>query len=125
MSLSPTVRNAGLHVGTAVSASVATAMWLSTKSVDLYAIMDQVNVVVADVMKLVASITAIVSGAVAVWRSTDKGMAVDVKERAKDPTSALKGVITKDTVEGHDLAASIPGPVVVAGSVQAEVLAEP
>lgn len=126
MTINPKLRAAGLHVGTAVSASVATAMWLSTKSVDLYALVDQFNAIVADVTKFGASVSLLVSGAIAIWKASDKSMAVDVNERAKDPGSALKGVITKNTIEGHDLAESIPGPkVVVAGSIPAEVLAKP
>lgn len=122
--IDPKVRAAGLHLATAGAASAATVMWLSSHSVDVYAVMDQVNVVIKEVGKLAAMAAALAAGAVQVWKSTDWSMAVDVKERAKFEDSPLKGVITKDTPEGHDMAHNIPGPVVAAGTEAAAKVAE-
>lgn len=57
---------------TAVSSSLATAMFLATKSVDMYAIIDQINVVVVDVSKLVGMVTPLALGAYAAWKKTTK-----------------------------------------------------
>lgn len=122
MALDPKVRSAGLHLGTASATALAVIMWTADHKVDLYAIMDQLNEVAISIGKLVALVAAIGTGIVQVVKSTDKSIAVDVKERAKDEASPLKGIVTKDTPEGHEMAASIPGPVVAAGTKQADIL---
>lgn len=48
-----------------------------------------------------------------------------VSEIAKDPASPVKGVIVSNSVEGRDLAQSIDGPVVPAGTSAAADLAKP
>lgn len=120
MVIDPKVRAAGLHLGTAVSASVATAMWLSSHSVDLYAIVDQINVVIADVIKLGTTLSVLFGGAYQVYKSTTKQAVIDVKA---DPD--VKGVVMEPTPKGIEIANTTPGPVVVAGSQGAAVLAEP
>lgn len=47
-----------------------------------------------------------------------------VVEMAKDPTSPVQGVITTATPEGKELAKSIPGPIVQAGSQAATDIAK-
>jgi hypothetical protein len=47
-----------------------------------------------------------------------------VVELAKDPTSAVQGVVTTDTDEGRALAKSIPGPIYTAGSDKATEVAK-
>lgn len=46
----------------------------------------------------------------------------DLAKIAEDPTSPLLAVVTTPNTEGHKLAAQIPGPVVPAGSNQAQAL---
>lgn len=75
--MDPKVRAIGLHLGTATAAMVATAMWMASHSVDLYAIMDQLNVVIKEVAKLVATIATFATGAYQVWKSTNKNTIVD------------------------------------------------
>jgi hypothetical protein len=47
-----------------------------------------------------------------------------VVEMAKDPASPVQGVITTATPEGKELAKSIPGPIVSAGSSAATEIAK-
>lgn len=122
--IGPKVRAAGLHLGTGVAASIATVMWMSSHSVDLYATVDQMNTVVADLTKLLATISLFVGGAIQIWKATAKGLAADVTEIAKTPGTPLKGLITEDSPDGRAFAASIPGPVVSAGSIAAKAMAE-
>lgn len=124
MAIDPKLRSAGLHLGTAAATAMAVIVWTADHKVDLYAIVDQVNGAVVGLMKAATMIGAAWAAIVQVMKSTDKSLAVDVKERAADPASPLKAVVTKDTPEGHDLAASIPGPVVAAGTPQAAAVAE-
>ena len=44
---------------------------------------------------------------------------------AKDPASPIQGIVTTATDEGKALAASIPGPIVSAGSQAATEIAKP
>jgi hypothetical protein len=87
--MNPKLRTALTHLGTAGGAALATAMFLATKGVDLYAIIDQLNVVVAEVTKLVALVTPIATAAYGVWRATTKNKLQDIEA---DPR--VKGVIT-------------------------------
>lgn len=123
MALTPTLRTAGLTVSAAASSAIAVIMWTADHKIDLYAILDQASAVAVSAGKLLASIMAVVTVIAQVWKSSDKNLAIDLKERAKDPESPLKGVITKDTPEGHEMARTIPGPVVAAGTRQAAEVA--
>ncbi len=87
--MSPMVRTALTHLGTASGAALATALFLATKGVDLYAVFDQVNVVVAEVTKLIALVTPIATAAYGVWRATTKNKIEDIE---KDPR--VKGIVT-------------------------------
>lgn len=97
------LRTAGLHAGTALSASVATAMWLSTKSVDLYALLDQFNAIIADVTKFTASLSAVATGAWAVYKATTANKLIDIQKDAD-----FKGAVVTP-----ELAAAVPGMKVV------------
>ncbi len=117
--MTPQVRTATTHVGTALGAATATAMWLATKGVDLYAIIDQLNTVVVAVGKLAALVMPIATGAYGVYKATTKQKLLDIQA---DP--AIKGVVTMPTVAGREIADSIPGPLVVAaGTVEAASIA--
>lgn len=75
--MTPQVRTGLTHTGTALGGAVAALSFASSHSVDLYAIMDQLNVVVADITKLVALITPLATGAYGIWRSSNKNTLVD------------------------------------------------
>jgi hypothetical protein len=86
--MTPMVRTGLTHVGTAIGAAVATAMFLATKSTDVLALYDQLNVVVADITKLVALATPLATAAYGVYKATTKAKLADLEE---DPR--VKGVI--------------------------------
>ncbi len=87
--MNPKLRTALTHLGTAGGAALATAMFLATQGVDLYAIINQVNGVVAEITKLVALATPLATAAYGVWRATTKNKLQDIE---CDPR--VKGVIT-------------------------------
>lgn len=85
--------------------AVAMLGFASSHSIDLYAIWDQLNVVVADVTKLVAMVTPLATAAYGVYRtSTAKRM----EDLAKNPD--VKGIITTpklaDAVDSNKVVAS-------------------
>jgi hypothetical protein len=94
--MNPQVRTGLTHAATAVGSAVAVSTFLATKSVDLYAIVDQVGTVVADITKLVASITAIAGPAYGIWKATSKSKVADI---AADPRTQVQGntIVLKDT----------------------------
>lgn len=124
MALDPKLRNVGLVAGTAISTALATVTWMSSHSVDVYALAAQVNEVVVQITKLVTMIGTIYAAIVAFRTGTPRGIAEDVKTVAKQENSPLKGVITNDNSEGRSIAAA-PGPVEIAGTANAEMLAKP
>lgn len=77
MTVDPKVRALGLHLGTFGGGAVTMILFASSHSVDLYAIMDQVNVIVKEVGKLLALATPIATGAWQVWKATNKNTVVD------------------------------------------------
>ena len=89
--MTPMWRTALTHLGTAAGAALATAMFLATQGVDLYRIIDQLNIVVVEVSKLVALVTPIATGAYAVWRSSTKNKLADLEKDKR-----IEGVITSD-----------------------------
>jgi hypothetical protein len=78
----PQWRTLALHAGSMVGGGVAVLAWASSKSIDLYAIVDQVNVVVADVTKLIAIFTPFCTAGYAVWRASTKNK---IEDASKDP----------------------------------------
>lgn len=85
----PQVRAAATNIGSAVAGAVAAIGFMSSHAVDLYAIWDQINVVVADVTKLVAMVVPFGTAAYAVYNTTIKNR---IAELTKDP--GVKGVVT-------------------------------
>jgi hypothetical protein len=76
--MTPMVRTGLTHVGTAMGGALAAIMFLATKSGDVIAIYDQLNVVVADVMKLVAVVTPIATGVYGVYKATIRSKVADL-----------------------------------------------
>jgi len=76
--MNPKIRTGLTHVGTAVGGGLAATMFLVTKSGDVLAIYDQLNVVVADVMKLFAIAMPIATAAYGVYKATTKSAVADV-----------------------------------------------
>lgn len=80
------------------------------------------------VVKEIVSLSGFASGILGIVLSFLTGQSGQVKavvEMAKDPNSPVQGVITSATDEGKALAASIPGPIVTAGTLAATDLSKP
>lgn len=71
------VRSVGLHATSAVAGGVAVLMWAASHSVDLYAVVDQLNKVVAAVATLVATVTPLATAAYAAYKAGTKQKLLD------------------------------------------------
>ncbi len=111
MAIDPKVRSAGLHATTAVTASLATALWLASHNVDLYAIVDQINVLLKDFVKLATTIGALAGGAYQVWKSTDKNVVVDAAA-VPGTTVVTTPTIAKATPEAPNIVSNTETKVV-------------
>jgi hypothetical protein len=78
--MNPIIRTGLTHVGTATGGGLAATMFLATKSGDVLAIYDQLNVIVADVMKLVALATPIATAAYGIYKATTKSKLQDLEQ---------------------------------------------
>lgn len=58
------------------------------------------------------------------YKNRPQAIANTVAALSKDPSSPIQGLLTTNTQEGRDLAASTPGPVESAGTTQAAQLAK-
>lgn len=83
--MNPKLRTGLTHLSTAIAGAIAAVGFLSSHSVDLYALWDQLNVVVADVTKFVALVTPLATGAYGIYKSTTKQQLTDI---AADPKAA-------------------------------------
>lgn len=89
----PQVRAAATNIGSAVAGAVAAVGFMSSHSVDMYAIWNQLNVVVADITKLIAMVTPFATVAYGVYNTT-------LKKRISDMTNdpQVKGVVTTQAI---------------------------
>lgn len=112
--MSPKVRTAVTHAGTALGGGVAVALWAASNSVDLYAIVNQFNVVVTEVSKFVALLTPFATAAYGVYKASTKQKLIDLRA---DPE--FKGAVVSP-----ELAAAVPGPKVVSSVAELPVAAK-
>lgn len=101
--MNPQVRTGITHLGTAMGGAVAAVAFLSQHSVDIYALWNQLNAIIAEIAKLIAIATPIVTGAYGIYKSTTTQRLNDM---AKDP--GIKGVIASP-----EIAAAVPSDKVV------------
>lgn len=90
--MNPQVRTGLTHAGTALGGAIAAISFASSHSVDLYAIVDQINVVIKDITQLVAIATPFLTAAYGIYKTT-------LGQRLKDmekPDSGVKGVVVSD-----------------------------
>lgn len=85
MAIGPQARTGLTHLGTALGGAAAAATFLATKRVDLYAIWEQFNAVIAAITTLIAAITPIATAAYGVYKASTKQKLVDV---VADPKAA-------------------------------------
>lgn len=80
------------------------------------------------IVKEIVSLAGFISGVLGIVLTFTTGSGAQIKsvvEMAKDPASPVQGIVTSATPEGKALAASIPGPIVSAGTLAATELAKP
>ena len=80
------------------------------------------------IVKEIVSLAGFVSGVLGIVLTFLTGQGSQIKsvvQMAKDQSSPVQGIITTATPEGKALAASIPGPIVTAGSPAATELSKP
>lgn len=101
--MNPQVRTGLTHFGTAMGGAIAAISFASSHSVDLYAIMDQINVVVKDVTQLIALVMPIATAAYGIYRTTLKARLTDLEK----PGSGVEGVVVSDPKLAATLGAKI------------------
>lgn len=89
--VNPQVRSGLTALGTAIAASAATATWLSTHSVDIYAIFDKLNTAVGQVTAVVTTLGALYTMGMSVWNSRPSKKAADLISTGK-----VEGMIVND-----------------------------
>lgn len=85
--MNPQVRTGVTHVGTALGGAIAAIGFMSSHSVDLYAMWDQLNVIIAAITKFVAMVTPFVTGAYGIYKASTKQKLKDI---IADPTAPEK-----------------------------------
>jgi len=89
--MSPMLRTALTHLGTAAGASMAVLLFTAGHSVDVYAIIDQFNTVVVETGRLIALLTPFVTGAYGVYRASTKNKLADIEQDKR-----IQGVVVSD-----------------------------
>ena len=100
--MTPQVRTGLTHVGTALGGAIAAVGFMSSHSVDIYAIWDQLNVVIASVTKFIALVTPIATGAYGVYKATTKQKLIDIAADPKAAQAAAEIPPTKNVVAVAD-----------------------
>ncbi len=111
--MSPMVRTALTHAGTAIGGGLAVVTLLGAKSSDIVAVYDQMNVVIAEVTKLVTVVMPLATAAYGIYKATTKSKLADIEQ---DPR--VKGVVATP-----ELAAEL-GPKVVPSAAALPVAAK-
>lgn len=91
------VRTGLLHAGSATAGAIAAVGFLSQHSVDLYAAWNQLNTIVAEVMKLVAMISPLATMAYGIYKSSTAQKLADVVKDPKAPDIAAALPVTPQT----------------------------
>lgn len=92
--MNPQVRTGLTHAGTAIGGAIATIGFMSSHGVDLYAIWDQLNVIVANVTKFLALLTPLATAAYGVYKASTASKLKDVIADPKAPEIAAAMPIT-------------------------------
>lgn len=74
----PVLRSASLHVVTFAGGITAAIAFMASHAIDLYAIYDTLNTVVADVSKILGVLLPIISGAYAAYKATTGSKIADI-----------------------------------------------
>lgn len=98
MATTPLVRTGLTHVGSAVSGAAIVIAWTSAHKVDLYAIWDQLNAVVASVTQLVTLISLAATSAFGMWNARTEQKLADIVADPQAPQIAAEMPVTPQTV---------------------------
>lgn len=80
--MGPKLKTLLTHLTGVAAGGIAVASWTATKSIDIYGIYNQLNVVIADIIKLISTVTPLFTTAYAIYRTTVK---VRLEEVVQDP----------------------------------------
>jgi len=100
--MNPQVRTGLAHAGSAIGGAVAAIAFMSSHGVDLYAIWDQLNTVVAGITKLIAMVTPIATGAYGVYKASTSQKLKDIVADPKAPEAAAAITPTPEAVAVAD-----------------------
>lgn len=89
--MNPQLRSGLTALGSIVAGASAATMWLSTHSVDIYALVDQMNTALAQAVTLATTIGGIVTLGLSLWNSRPSKKAADLVA-----TGVAKGIIVSD-----------------------------
>jgi hypothetical protein len=78
--MNPVVRTIITHVGTASGTALAVALAVASQPQVVYEVVNQVNVVVVEVTKLVALVTPLATLAFGAWKATTKSKIQDLEQ---------------------------------------------
>jgi len=96
--VNPQVRTGLTHAGTALGGVVAAVGFMSSHSVDLYAVWDQLNSVIAEATKFIAIVTPLVTGAYGVYKASTSQKLKDIVADPKAVQIAQEMPATPATV---------------------------
>lgn len=86
--MTPQIKTGLTHFGTAMGGAVAALSFASSHSVDIYAIVNAMNDVVAAITKFIAIVTPFATAAYGVYRSTTKVRLAEIIQDPKAPEAA-------------------------------------
>lgn len=87
MAMNPVMKTIFTHLVAIFATAVATTGWATSHGVDLYAIWNQLNVVIAEITKLLATVTPVATMIYGIYRSQVKNR---VQEIGADPSAIEK-----------------------------------
>lgn len=92
--MTPQVRTGITHAATATGGAIAAIGFMSSHSVDIYAMWNQLNVVIADVTKLLALVTPFATAAYGIYKASTAQKLADVIADPKAPEIAAHMPVT-------------------------------
>ena len=95
--ITPQIRTGLTHVGTALGGAIAAIGFMSQNSVDLYAMWNQLDTVIAEITKLVAMITPFATAAYGIYKASTKSKLEDIINDPKAPGLAHTLPVTPKT----------------------------
>lgn len=100
--MNPQVRTGLTHAGTMVGGMVAAVAFLSQHQVDLYALWNQLNDIVAAIAKFAALMTPLATAAFGVYKASTTQKLLDIEADPKAPAIAAAMPVTPQTVAVAD-----------------------